>query len=245
MCAGSGLGAPRFQSLGSPYAGWGEGWLRFHLSLGTLRRQEGVHRRVVGEGCRLLPPAGQGGCVGRSKACLSFPSPNPESGSAGASLGDPTCQAPSHRAGCSLPRKHSRIPGLAWPARCHLTSLSSSHLPAPGQVTPGLDSAGAPGFLPGVRGHQGGTSVGRPPSPQAPRGLPNPRCLPSASWLPGTGIMTFLEGAHLPLGCNAMIAPNGVSNHGHCQSGNSSVHPQTAVSRSCGLLQCHPHPPTY
>lgn len=118
-----------------------------------------------------------------------------------------------------------KSPPSAGPGHPRLRLCRGSRLPTRGQRTPGWHFSGEAPVSPGSTG---------PPQPSLP-----------AFWLPGTGIMTFLEEAHLPLGCNAMIAPNGVSNHGHCQSGNSSVHPQTAVSRSCGLLQCHPHPPTY
>lgn len=123
--------------------------------------------------------------------------------------GNPTRQAPSHRLRCSLPGKPSRIPGLAWPAWCHLTSLSSSHLPGLGQVTPGLDSAGAPDLLPGVRGHQGSTSVGGVPVFLGSPGPPNPCPLASASWLPGTRIVRFLGGAGLQQGCKLPLLPVG------------------------------------
>lgn len=155
----------------------GEGWLSCRLSLGA----PGGWWGLTGEwGAR-----GAGSCshqTGRvwGGTNIPFPPPNPRSGSAGASRG-PRLPGPFPQGGL-LPARETFPHSWASPAGPvppHFPVLNSPPRAGPGH--PRCNSAGAPGFLPRVRGHRGGTSVGRSQSLQAPGGFPTPHCVAAAS----------------------------------------------------------------
>lgn len=124
-----------------------------------------------GQRWRLLLPL-ERECMGRNRPCTPVPSSNLGSASAGTSR-EPHLPGRQLLAGRAALYQGNLPAFLGQPGEPghHLTSLSSSYLPGPSRVTPGCNLAVAPGFLPGVGGHQSGTSVGFHEGP-ASRGSP-------------------------------------------------------------------------